>query len=88
MAIKHIKTASGFECDIDNEVLDDMEVLDDLAEIESGKLLKYPALITKLMGESGKRALYDHVRTEDGRVPYTAFEQEITEIFNALNAKN
>lgn len=84
MAIVHVKTTSGFECDINENVLDDMEVLDYLASIEGGELMKYPKLLSKLFAPEVKKALYDHVRTEDGRVPYAAFETEITDIFNSI----
>jgi hypothetical protein len=84
MAVVHVKTTSGFECDIDEIVLDDMEVLDYLAAIEGGDLMKYPPLLSKLFAPKVKKALYDHVRAEDGRVPYTAFDAEITDIFNAI----
>lgn len=84
MAIKHVKTRTGFECDIDEIVLDDMEVLDYLAAIDGQDLTKYPLLLNKLMKPEVKKALYDHVRAEDGRVPYGAFDAEITDIFNGL----
>ena len=84
MALKHVKTSTGFECDINESALDDIEILDYLAAIEGGDIMKYPRLLTKLFPEDVKAALYDHVRTEDGRVPYSAFDAEITDIFNAL----
>ena len=86
MAIKHIKTGTGFECDIDEIVLDDMEVLDYLAAIDGQDLTKYPLLLNKLLGEAEKKRLFDHVRTPDGRVPYSAFDAEITDIFNGIKA--
>ena len=84
MSVIHVKTASGFECDINENVMDDIEVLDYLAAIEGGELRKYPKLLSKLFAPEVKKALYDHVRTEDGRVPYAAFDTEITDIFNAI----
>lgn len=84
MSVIHVKTTSGFECDVDNEVLDDIEVLDYLAAIDGGEVMKYPKLLSKLFAPEVKKALYDHVRTEDGRVPYAAFDAEITDIFNAI----
>lgn len=85
MALKHIKTSTGFECDVNESVLDDVEVLDLLAAIAGGEVIKYPRLLAKIFPDDVKAALYDHVRTEDGRVPYAAFDAEITDIFNALN---
>ena len=86
MAIKHVKTRSGFEIDIDEIVLDDMEVLDYLTAIDGQDYTKYPLLLNKLFGEAEKKRLYDHVRTPDGRVPYSAFDAEITDIFNGVKA--
>ena len=84
MSVIHVKTASGFECDVNDNVMDDIEVLDYLSAIDSGEVMKYPKLLSKLFAPEVKSALYDHVRTEDGRVPYDAFAAEITEIFNSL----
>lgn len=84
MAIKHVKTGTGFECDIDEVVLDDMEVLDYLAAIDGQDFTKYPPLLAKLFKPEVKKALYDHIRTPDGRVPYAAFDVEITDIFNGI----
>lgn len=84
MSVIHVKTTSGFECDVNGDVLDDIEVLDYLAAIEGGEVMKYPKLLSKLFAPEVKKALYDHVRTEDGRVPYAAFDAEITDIFNAI----
>lgn len=80
----HVKTASGFECDVNEQVLDDVEVLDYLVAIDEGDTRKYPRLMAKIFTPETKQALYDHVRTEDGRVPYSAFGAEITDVFNAI----
>lgn len=87
MAIKHIKTSTGFECEIDDECLDDMELFDAVADLEAGNNLALPRVIAKICGDN-KKALYDHCRLESGRVPTKAIADEVNEIFNALNAKN
>lgn len=87
MAIKHIKTNTGFEADIDDSCLDDMELFEAVADLQSGNVLAISTVIKKLCGEH-KKALYDHCRLESGRVPTQAVTEEITEIFNELNAKN
>ena len=86
--VKHIKTASGFEWDIDDVVLDDAEILDCLADIDGGNMVSFVPMLRKILTPDGKKALYDHLRTEDGRVPYTALDREVTEIFHLLRAKN
>ena len=87
MAVKHIKTKTGFEMDIDDSCIDDMELFEEVADVQAGNILAIPAIIRKICGDS-KKALYDHCRLEDGRVPTQAISDEITEIFEALNAKN
>ena len=85
--VKHIKTTTGFECDIDNSVIDDMELFDSIAELQAGDVMAVPTVINKLVGDY-KKALYDHVRLENGRVPTQAVVSEITEILTELNGKN
>lgn len=78
-------TASGFAVDIDEAALDDMELLDMLMATSGDNVRHLPAILGKLLGEEGKRRLYDHVRTPEGRVPYAAIDRELTEIFSAVN---
>lgn len=84
---QQIKTKSGFECEIDSEVLDDMEILDLLLEMEENpdlSLIYYNKLMKKMMDDDTRNRLYEHIRTEDGRVPATGFTTEINEIFGIL----
>lgn len=78
-----VKTRSGFECEIDENCLDDMELLDLIADLESGEsLTAYKGILDKIL-PSDKKKLYYHVRV-DGRVPITAISSEITDIFTAI----
>ena len=76
------KTSTGFEFDIEDERLDDMELVDIMAEIDENPLLM-PKLCKMLLGEEQKKRLYDHLRREDGRVPIEATTNAIQEIFNS-----
>lgn len=76
------KTSTGFEFDIEGERLDDMELVDIMAEIDENPLLM-PKLCKMLLGEEQKKRLYDHLRSEDGRVPIEATTNAIQEIFNS-----
>lgn len=76
------KTSTGFEFDIEYERLDDMELVDIMAEIDENPLLM-PKLCKMLLGEEQKKRLYDHLRSEDGRVPIEATTNAIQEIFNS-----
>ena len=76
------KTSTGFEFDIEDERLYDMELVDIMAEIDENPLLM-PKLCKMLLGEEQKKRLYDHLRSEDGRVPIEATTNAIQEIFNS-----
>ncbi len=76
-------TASGFKYSVDPALLTDMEFVELAGEVQdNGALL--PKLIKAILGEEQKKALYDHVRDDSGRVSVTAVSDEIVEIFNAL----
>ena len=76
------KTSTGFEFDIEDERLDDMELVDIMAEIDENPLLM-PKLCKMLLGDEQKKRLYDHLRSDDGRVPIEATTNAIQEIFNS-----
>ena len=86
---KKIKLENGFECTINTDVLDDMEFVDLLADTEDDPL-KIGRVALMLLGKEQKKNLYDHLRTEGGRVPVTSMNDAIEKIFNALGdeAKN
>ncbi|WP_281523175.1 hypothetical protein [Mogibacterium timidum] len=74
------ETESGFVFNIEIEKLDNMELIDALAELDDDPL-KISLVITLLFGQEEKKRLYDHVRTEDGIVPGKVIEKELSEIF-------
>lgn len=75
------KTKSGFNYHIDENILQDYELLEAIAETE-----KNPIFITKvvrmLLGEDTDK-LKEHVRDENGHVSIEKMNVEITEIFQA-----
>ena len=75
------KTKSGFNYHIDENILQDYELLEAIAETE-----KNPIFITKvvrmLLGDDTDK-LKEHVRDEKGRVSIEKMNVEITEIFEA-----
>lgn len=79
-----IETKSGFSVDVSESSVDDMEFLDLICDLEDGKPRAHRALCVKLLGEEGCKRLYEHVRTEDGRVPISAIDREIAEVINGL----
>ena len=81
---KEVTTKSGFKCKIDKSVLDDMELVDAMAEAQGDDPLKFTIVINKILGEKNKKKLYDHLRAKNGTVPIEATSNEIVEIFEAL----
>lgn len=75
------QTKSGFHYYIDENILQDYELLEAIAETE-----KNPIFITKvvrmLLGDDIDR-LKEHVRDENGHVSIEKMNVEITEIFKA-----
>ena len=86
-----IITSSGFSCSMDISRLDNMELIDALTVFEEGKSGSAKALskaLTLILGDD-KQRLYDHLRTEDGRVPLVDLARELNEIINgAKDGKN
>lgn len=83
--MKHIKLENGFELDLEDDVLDNMELVDALAEMKSDEdPIAVSKVITLLLGKDTKKALYDFVRTESGRVPVAEVSKMVTEIFGAF----
>lgn len=83
----HIITSSGFECDIDEAALDDMELLDDLVSIDQGEVTKFPSAVRRILSAEEKNRLYDHLRNAEGRVPVESFGAELGDIISGLSSK-
>ena len=78
------KTTSGFEFELDATVLDNMELVDALAEAENDNPIAVSNVCLLLLGKGTRKRLYDHLRNEDGRVPVEAVAKNIAEIFAGI----
>ncbi len=80
-----MKTATGFEFELTADSLNNMELLDALGDMQGNPedVTIMGKLVGLLLGKDGKKRLYDHCRTEDGRVPVDAVGAELVDIFNA-----
>ena len=78
-----MKTKSGFECEIAKDRLDNRELVDALAELDENELAVSRVCLL-LLGKETRKRLYDHLRTEDGRVPTADLTAELSEIMAAL----
>ena len=85
--MQKVITKSGFECLVDKKQLDDMELVDKIAEADAGNPLAVSAVIEKVLGKEQKAKLYNHLRNEDGRVPIEKVGEEIVEIITSLGSE-
>ena len=81
-----IELSNGFVMELDENLLDDAELIEDLIEVDEGNPIKALRVIYKLLSDQ-KAALYDHLRTPEGRVPFTAISDILGEIIVSLKAK-
>lgn len=78
------KTESGFEFEVDEQCIDDMELVDALSETMNDNPLAFSIVCTKLFGVDQKKALYDHLRNANGRVPLEEISKAIGDVFKAF----
>lgn len=78
------KTKSGFEFELDENVINNMELVDALADCASDDPFAISKTVKLLLGNELHRKLYDHLRTGDGRVPMEMVSMEVSEIFSAF----
>ena len=77
------KTKSGFEYAIEEKTLDNMELIDAIAEsIENP--VGMSKVISLLLGKEGKKKLYDFFRNENGCVPIEPVNLAVAEIFDQV----
>ena len=75
-------TKSGFSYELDETKLDDMELLDAIAEVDSNPL-NISKVLKTILGEDQRKALYDHLRDDTGRVSVKAVTEAIADIFSS-----
>lgn len=77
-------TQSGFHYTLDQKSLDNMELLDALSDATGDNPLAVSNVCKLMLGNEQRKALYDHVRADDGRVPVDAVSAELIEMFGAF----
>lgn len=77
-------TKSGFKFSVDADAVKDMEFLDLVGEAGANPA-KLGKMYECLLGAEQKKALYDHVRNDKGRVPIDLVKVESDEIFDIIN---
>lgn len=89
------KTSDGFAFEYDAERLDDMRLVDVIAEASAPNASDFArahgasVLLTMILGAELKAALYEHIgKSHDGRVPQAALEAALTEIMATAGGKD
>lgn len=72
-------TEKGFTFNIEQDNLDDIELVEILAEIEKGRFTKFPLFVEKVLGKKQKEKLYDYYRDEKGRVSLATIMKVVME---------
>ena len=80
------KTKDGFAVELNEEALDNVELLDALAEVQDADVLSLGRTVRLLMGKAQAKKLYDHLRTADGRVPVVALSNALGELMASFSA--
>lgn len=81
----NIITETGFQCELDERRMDDMELFDAVVALQDGDATQIPRILSKLLPVQEKKRLYDHCRLPDGRVPVEKVTAELNSIFSGMN---
>lgn len=74
------ETKSGFKFELDDEAMDDIEFVELLAESEENPSV-IPKILKIVLGEKQYAGLKDHLRNDKGRVPMSAVNDTLAEMF-------
>lgn len=83
IATREITLDNGLTLSISEDAMDDMELLDLLAQLDDGNGYAIPRVVEHLLGKEQKKKLYDAVRV-NGRSKVTAVVDAMKEILDKL----
>ena len=78
------KTETGFKFEVNDNIAEDYELIEMIAEVDENPLVT-PKLLNKLLGTEQVKALKDHIREEDGTVNVYKMLAEVKAIFDSLS---
>lgn len=82
------KTKTGFEFEVEENVIDDMRIVEAVANIVNGtEPLAVVMIVNKILGEQQKERLYQYLEESDGRVSIEKVSNAITDIFEAFGSQ-
>ena len=76
-------TRSGFAFEVDEAVANDMELFEALCDLDNGDATAVVPVCRIILGKQ-KKALYDHLRRDNGTVPIEDVSDAIMEVIEAL----
>lgn len=80
-----MKTTTGFEFEIEDDVLDDWELIKKLREIDKGNVQYMVDVMPMLLGKEQSKRLEEHVRDENGKISAAKIVNELEEIMILSN---
>lgn len=81
MAKNKGKTRSGFEFEVDADVMDDMYMIEAIADTMNDNPIALSKVCTMLFGKEQKERLYKHLEDEKGKVRVEKIGEEIVDVF-------
>lgn len=85
--MSHVKLPCGFEGDIDEGAVNDMEFLDALSDLQEGDPTALSKMCSLLFTKDEKKRFYDTCRNENGRAEPETVSEQITELLHQLGSK-
>jgi len=83
----HVKLSCGFEADIDETRIADMEFMDAINDIQEGDLTGLSKLAGIILPKPERKKLYDCVRNEDGLATIDKVGDMLFELLEQLGSK-
>ena len=82
--MKTIELSNGYKVELEENTMDNMELVDALAEAADDDPLAVSKICKLILGEEKRKGLYDAIRKPDGRVPVAEVSNCIKEIFDSF----
>ena len=83
----HVTLSCGFEADIDETAVNDMEFLDALTAMQGGDPTGMSVMCALILSKEDKKRLYDCCRNEQGRATVDKIGEQMTELLGQLGSK-
>lgn len=78
--MKEGATKTGFHFSLEDDVMDNMELVEELAKVQDNDPIAITKIVTMVLGQEQKKALYDHLRAQEGRVKVSTVMNTMEEI--------